>query len=63
LDKAKDELLLVAGDSDFEPVITDLKVEGYKVEVAFWDHAAAEIKKAVDAGFISLNKHHAHFTR
>jgi uncharacterized LabA/DUF88 family protein len=63
LDKDKDKILLVAGDSDYEPVITDLKTESYKVEVAFWDHASAEIKKLVDSGFISLNKHHAHFTR
>jgi hypothetical protein len=63
VDKAKDEILLVAGDSDYEPVITDLKAEGYKVEVAFWDHASGEIKKLVDPGFISLNTHHAHFTR
>ena len=55
VDKAKDEILLVAGDSDYEPVITDLKAEGYKVEVAFWDHASGEIKKLVDPGFISLN--------
>jgi hypothetical protein len=62
LDKAKDELLLVAGDSDFEPVITDLKSEGFKVEVAFWDHAAAEIRKAATK-FISLNSYHGHFSK
>jgi len=64
LDKQKDELLLVAGDSDFEPVVTDLKNEGFKVEVAFWDHASAEIRRVVgDKGFISLNPHHGHFMR
>jgi len=62
LDKAKDELLLVAGDSDFEPVVLDLVSEGFKVEVAFWDQVAAELKKAATK-FVSLNKYHSHFTR
>jgi len=53
VDKTKDDLVLVAGDSDYEPVISDLKSEGYKVEVAFWDHAAGEIKKTASK-FISL---------
>jgi hypothetical protein len=62
LDKAKDEILLVAGDGDYEPVITDLRNEGFKVEVAFWDHASGDIKKAASR-FISLNQYHGHFTR
>jgi hypothetical protein len=62
VNKKKDELILVAGDGDYEPVITDLMTEGFNVEVAFWDHAAGEIKKAAK-NFISLNEHHGHFTR
>jgi uncharacterized LabA/DUF88 family protein len=31
VDKEKDELLLVAGDKDFEPVITDLTSENFKI--------------------------------
>jgi uncharacterized LabA/DUF88 family protein len=46
IDKSKDEILLVAGDSDFVPVVADLTSEGYKVEVVFWDHAARELKAA-----------------
>jgi uncharacterized LabA/DUF88 family protein len=62
MDKTKDELLLVAGDSDFAPVVADLTSEGFKVEVAFWDHAAREIKETASK-FISLNQYHGHFTR
>lgn len=62
VNKEKDEILLVAGDKDFEPVITDLTSEGFKVEVAFWDHAAEEIRKA-KSKFISLNQYHKHLTR
>lgn len=62
IDKNKDELLLVSGDADFIPVITDLISEGYKVEVAFWGHAAREVREAASK-FISLDTYHDHFTR
>jgi len=62
IDKSKDELLLVSGDSDYVPVVVDLTSEGYKVEVAFWDHAARELKDAATK-FISLNQYHGHLTR
>jgi len=62
VNKAKDELVLVAGDSDFMPVVADLISEGYKVDVAFWDQAAQELRNAA-SGFISLNPYHKHFTR
>lgn len=61
VDKEKDEILLVAGDGDYLPVIDDLKAEGFKVEVAFWDHASGELKKGA-TNFISLNKYHKHLT-
>jgi uncharacterized LabA/DUF88 family protein len=57
-----DDILLVAGDKDFMPVVTDLRGEGFRVEAAFWDHAAREIRDGVDR-FISLNRFHGHFTR
>ena len=63
LDKAKDEILLVAGDSDYEPALSDLKAEGFKVQVAFWDHAAGEIKRLLGNDFISPNRYHGHFSR
>ena len=62
IDKSKDEIILVAGDSDYVPVVSDLVSEGFKVEVAFWDHAARELKEAAK-NFISLNQYHGHFTR
>ncbi len=61
VDKEKDELILVAGDKDFVPVIEDLVKEGFKVQVAFWSHAAAELRNA--ATFINLDKHHDHVTK
>jgi hypothetical protein len=54
LDKANSEITLVAGDKDFIPVVQDLKSEGFNVTVAFWDHAAREMREA--ANFFSLNK-------
>jgi hypothetical protein len=61
LDKDRNKLLLVAGDSHYVPVLTDLIDEGFTVEVAFWDHAAREIREA--ARFIPLNEYHVHLTR
>jgi len=60
--KENDEIILVAGDSDYVPVVSDLVSEGFKVEVVFWDHAARELRQAATK-FISLNQYHGHFTR
>jgi uncharacterized LabA/DUF88 family protein len=60
--KDHDELLLVAGDSDYVPVVADLIDNGFKVDVAFWEHAARELREASSA-FIPLNQYHAHLTR
>lgn len=62
IDKEKDDILLVAGDTDYIPVVTDLIAEGYKVEVAFWDHLARDIKEAASK-HIALDEHHGHLTR
>ncbi len=62
IDRKKDEMLLVAGDKDFMPVISDLISEGFRVEAAFWDQAAREVRESVQK-FISLTPYHAHFTR
>jgi uncharacterized LabA/DUF88 family protein len=43
-----------AGDKDFIPVVEDLVPEGYNVCVAFWDHAAVEMKRKAST-FSSLN--------
>jgi hypothetical protein len=44
LDKATSEITLVAGDKDHVPAVEDLVKEGFTVCVAFWDHAAQEVK-------------------
>lgn len=53
---SKDIITLVAGDGDFVPAIDALKADGYTVDLVFWDHASAELKRAASR-FISLNKH------
>jgi uncharacterized LabA/DUF88 family protein len=55
IDKNNSELVLVAGDKDYVPVIEDLKAERFRVVVVFWDHAASELKQSVTK-FISLNQ-------
>lgn len=48
------ELILIAGDADYVPVIEKIKKRGIKVTVAFWDHASRELVQVADQ-FISLN--------
>lgn len=55
IDKKISEIILVAGDKDYMPVIEDLKSEGFKVTVVFWDHAARELKETATK-FIPLNQ-------
>jgi uncharacterized LabA/DUF88 family protein len=55
INKDTSEIILVAGDKDYMPVIEDLKSEGFKVIVVFWDHAARELKETATK-FISLNQ-------
>lgn len=49
-------IALVAGDADYEPVITQVKSMGWEVEVWYWSNAAANLKKAASY-FHSLNPH------
>lgn len=56
----KDDLfVLVAGDKDYVPTVTELIADGYKVEVVFWNHAARELRDAATK-FISLDPHLNH---
>ncbi len=55
-DPKKDLFVLVAGDKDYVPTVTELTADGYQVEVVFWNHAATELKKAATK-FISLDKY------
>jgi tetratricopeptide (TPR) repeat protein len=54
MDKATSEIILVTGDRDLAPVVLDLAGEGALVTVAFWSHAAAELRDA--AAFVPLDK-------
>ena len=54
-----DEVTLVSGDRDLVPAVEKLRKRGFRVDVAFWDHAAAELKAAAST-FISLNRHLRH---
>jgi uncharacterized LabA/DUF88 family protein len=62
LDKSKDEMVLVSGDADYVPIVETLVADGFKVHVAFWDHAARELRDAASR-FISLNDQHGYLTR
>lgn len=55
----QDEVILVAGDRDYVPTVESLKRRGITISVCFWDHAARELKKAVDK-FYSLNSYHSY---
>jgi uncharacterized LabA/DUF88 family protein len=50
----EDTFVLVAGDADYVPTINELKADGYKIEVVFWNHAARELREAASK-FISLD--------
>ncbi|WP_373747017.1 MULTISPECIES: NYN domain-containing protein [Neisseria] len=50
-EKSKCEITLVAGDKDYVPVVEDLVKEGFYVTVAFWGHAAKELKEAASKFF------------
>jgi len=58
-DVKNDVLTLVAGDGDYVPAIEELKKDGFRVELVFWDHASPELR-AVASRFISLNPHLKH---
>ena len=62
INKTDSEIVLVAGDKDYMPVIEDLKNEGFRVVVVFWDHAAQEVKQAASK-FISLNQWLSHLQK
>ena len=57
-----DEIVLVAGDSDYVPMIRDLKELGYRVKVVFWSHASRELKN-IASQFKSLDEHLELLTR
>jgi uncharacterized LabA/DUF88 family protein len=56
VDKAKDTITLVAGDSDYVPAIELLTDDGFRVEVVFWSSASSELKR-VCSRFIELDRY------
>ena len=50
----RDEITLVAGDSDYVPTAHRLCQRGFSFYVAFWDHASRELREAA-TDFIPLN--------
>ena len=55
-DKAEDIFTLVAGDGDYVPAVKALVADGFRVEVAFWNHASRGLKDSCTK-FISLDEH------
>lgn len=56
VDKAKDTISLVAGDSDYVPAVEILTDDGFNVEVVFWSSVSNELK-SVCSRFIELDNH------
>jgi uncharacterized LabA/DUF88 family protein len=54
MDPKRDEVTLVCGDRDLVPAVEKLVKRGFKVDVVFWDHVAAELKSCCTR-FVSLN--------
>ncbi len=54
--KEGDVFTIVSGDSDYVPAILELREDGFRVDVVFWDHVAPELK-SVASNFYSLNPH------
>lgn len=56
VNKERDTITLVAGDSDYVPAIELLTDDGFRVEVVFWSSASNELKR-VCSKFIELDKY------
>ena len=51
-----DVFTIVSGDNDYVPAVSNLRQDGFQVDVVFWDHAGGELK-AEASNFVSLNPH------
>ncbi|MDI9349214.1 MAG: NYN domain-containing protein [Candidatus Symbiobacter sp.] len=54
MDVSQDEIILVAGDSDYVPMIEKLRKRGFRVKLVFWSHASRELIAAASE-FKELN--------
>ena len=48
-DRRRDRITLVAGDGDYEPVVSQLVADGFAVTVLYWGHASRELREAATA--------------
>jgi len=55
-DKKEDEMILIAGDSDYVPVVQAVVQQGIPLSVWFWEHASRELKEAATS-FVSLDSY------
>lgn len=55
-------MTLVAGDSDYVPVVNDLVSAGFIIHVFFWGHAAKELREAAGR-FVPLDDHSEFLSR
>lgn len=62
VDKERDEMVLVAGDKDYVPMVEKLRRRGIRVILCFWAHAAQELVAACDA-FYNLDTYLDHLRR
>lgn len=53
-DARRDRITLVAGDSDYEPAVTQLVTDGFPVTLLYWSHASRELREAA-TGFHALD--------
>ena len=54
MEPGRDEVRIVAGDSDYVPVIEKVRARGFHCLVVFWEHAARELKEAA-SDFVCLD--------
>lgn len=54
--RSTDRFIIVSGDNDYCPAISQLRQDGFNVEVLFWSHAGRQIKHAANR-FIPLDEH------
>ncbi|GHV89147.1 hypothetical protein AGMMS50267_15070 [Spirochaetia bacterium] len=62
INKDEDIIFLLAGDTDYVPMVEDLVIEGFKTHVVFWDHAGYELKTKATS-FVSLNPYFQKLTK
>ena len=55
-DLKPDVVVIASGDSDFVPVVLDLRRKGIRVEVASFDYAMSDILSRRCSGYISLDR-------